>query len=186
MARSTMICRAFKNYCKKSITFTSTQRSTERSCRKLESTRNAEFTTASGLDCLRQNLLTKWISERTSNLITNNRRISSMKSAWKKWCRWCSEWKISSTRSNINYALDYAQQNFWEGLGTQIHSNPQVCNICVSWPSGNIWVGNHPGVPALMWGIFNKRPSQPEYLFIWDVEMTCYQIKYLHWRSQCC
>ena len=107
MARSTMICRAFKNYCKKSITFTSTQRSTERSCRKLESTRNAEFTTASGLDCLRQNLLTKWISERTSNLITNNRRISSMKSAWKKWCRWCSEWKISSTRSNINYALDF-------------------------------------------------------------------------------
>ena len=54
-----------------------------------------------------------------------------MKSAWKKWCRWCSEWEISSTRSNINYALDFLA-NFLEGLGTQIHSNPQVCNICVS------------------------------------------------------
>ena len=35
---------------------------------------------------------------------------------------------------------------------------------------GNIRVGNHPRISALMSGIFNKRPPQPKYPFIWDVE----------------
>ena len=84
-----MVSRAFNNVCKKSTVFASTQRSTERSCRKVESTRNSEFTATSGLDNLRQNLLAEGISERASSLITNNRRTSSIKhyeSAWKKWC----------------------------------------------------------------------------------------------------
>ena len=37
-------------------------------------------------------------------------------------------------------------------------------------PIENIRVGNHPRVSVLMSGIFNKRPPQQEYPFIWDVE----------------
>ena len=32
-------------------------------------------------------------------------------------------------------------------------------------------VGKHPKVGALLAGIFNQRPAQPRYAFIWDVEM---------------
>ena len=67
MARSTMVSRAFKNVCKKPTTFSSTQRSTERS-------RNIEFTATNGLENLRQNLLAEGISENASNLVTNNKR----------------------------------------------------------------------------------------------------------------
>ena len=74
MVRSTMVSRAFKNVCKKPTSFTSTQRSTERSCRKVESTRNTEFTATNGLENLRQNLLAEGISENASNLVTNNKR----------------------------------------------------------------------------------------------------------------
>ena len=74
IARSTMVSRASKNVCKKPTTFTSTQRSTERSCRKVESTRNTEFTATNGLENLRQNLLAEGISENASNLVTNNKR----------------------------------------------------------------------------------------------------------------
>ena len=87
LARPIMVSRAFKNVCKKSTAFTSTQRSIERSCRKVESTRYTEFTATIGLDNLRQNLLAEGISERASNLITNDRRTSLIKhydSAWKK------------------------------------------------------------------------------------------------------
>ena len=59
MARPTMVSRTSKNVCKKPTTSTSTQRSTERSCRKVESTRNAEFTATNGLDNLRQTYLQK-------------------------------------------------------------------------------------------------------------------------------
>ena len=138
MTRPTMVSGAFKNVCKKPTAFTSTQRSTERSCRKVESTRNTEFTATSGLDNLRQNLLAEGISERASNLITNNRRTSSIKhyeSAWKKWCGWCSEREISPTRSNINYVLDFLGRIIWIGFGIQNHWNSQVCDICVPWPN---------------------------------------------------
>ena len=43
-----------ENVCKKPTT--STQRSTERSCRKVKSIRNGEFTATSSLDNLRQSL----------------------------------------------------------------------------------------------------------------------------------
>ena len=76
----------------------------------------------------------------------------------------------------------------------------QVCNVLVSWdPIGNIRIGNHPRVSALMSGIFNKRPPQIKYQFIWDVEtaldflrklkgndLFLDKLLYLHWRSQCC
>ena len=115
MVRPTMVSRAFKNVFKKSTAFTSTQRSTERSCREVESTRNTEFTATSRLDNLRQNLLAEGISERAFNLFTNNRRTFSIKhyeSTWKKWCGWCSEREISPTRSNINYVLDFLAELF--------------------------------------------------------------------------
>ena len=44
-----MVSGAFKYVRKKPISFTSTQRSTERSCWKVKSTRNTEFTATSGL-----------------------------------------------------------------------------------------------------------------------------------------
>ena len=173
MARSTMVSRAFKNVCKKSTAFASTQRSTERSCRKVESTRNTEFTATSGLDNLRQNLLAEGISERASNLITNNRRTSSIKhyeSAWKKWCGWCSEREISPTRSNINYVLDFLAELFEKGLEYRTIGTHRSAISAFHDPIENIRVGNHPRVSALMSGIFNKRPPQPKYPFIWDVE----------------
>ena len=38
------------------------------------------------------------------------------------------------------------------------------------YPTENIRVGNLPRFSTLMSGIFNKRPPQPKYPFIWDVE----------------
>ena len=87
MARPTMVSRASKNVCKKPTTSTSTERPTEKSYRKVESTRNVEFTATSVLDNLRQNILAEGMSERSSNFIPNNRRTSSIKhymSVWKK------------------------------------------------------------------------------------------------------
>ena len=37
-------------------------------------------------------------------------------------------------------------------------------------PTGGIKVGSNPRVSALLSGIFNSRPLQPKYTFIWDVK----------------
>ena len=173
MVRPTMVSRAFKNVCKNSTAFASTQRSTERSCRKFESTHNSEFTTTSGLENLRQNLLAEGISKSASNLITNNRATSSIKhyeSAWKKWCGWCAEREISPTRSNINYVLDFLAELFEKGLEYRTIGTHKSAISEFHDPIENIRIGNHPRVSALMSGIFNKRPPQPKYPFVWDVE----------------
>ena len=120
-----------------------------------------------------QNLLAEGISQKASNLITNDRRTSSIKyykSAWKKWCDWCPEREISPTRSNRNYILDFFGRIIWEGVRIQKHWKSQVCDIGVSWPVGNIWVGNNSRVSAPMPGILNKRPPQPKYPFAKDAE----------------
>ena len=56
MVKPTMVSRTSKNFCKKLTTSTSAQRSTEGSCRNVESTRNAEFTATIGLDSLKSQL----------------------------------------------------------------------------------------------------------------------------------
>ena len=53
MTRPTRFSGASENVCKKPTTSISTQRSTERSCKKVESTLNAEFTATNGLENLR-------------------------------------------------------------------------------------------------------------------------------------
>ena len=170
MSKPTMVSGAYKNVCKKPTTSTSTQRSTERSFKKVEFTCNAKFTATSGL---RQNLLVEGISERASNLITNNRRTSSIKHYkwdWKKWCGWCSEWEISLIRSNINYILDFLTGLFKKELEYRTIGTPRSAISSFHGPIGNIRVGNHPRLSSLMLGIFNKSSTQPKYPFIWDIE----------------
>lgn len=68
-----------KMFGKKTMNCTIAQRSTERFCRKLESTTNTVFTAAIDLHNLGQNLLAEVISERASSLTANNKRISKTK-----------------------------------------------------------------------------------------------------------
>ena len=169
MARPTIVFRASKNLCKKSITSTSTQRSIERSCRNIESIRNAEYTTTSGLDNLRQNVLVKGISERASNLIKSNRRTSAInhyESAGKKWCGCCSERDISLTRSNVNYVLNALVELFEKGLQYRTIRTHRSTIFTFHNLIGDNQVGNQPRVSALMSCIFNKRPPQPKHPFI--------------------
>ena len=41
------------------------------------------------------------------------------------------------------------------------------------------YIGNHPTVSVLMSGIFNTRPPQPKYPFIWDVVTVLYFLRKL-------
>ena len=78
---------------------------------------------------------------------------------------------MSPNRSNINQVLDFFTKLFGKRLGyrTPIGTRRSVISAFHD-PIGNIRIGNHARVSALMSGIFNKRLSQTKYPFIWDVE----------------
>ena len=83
-----------------------------------------------------------------------------------KGCGWCSERDISHTRSNINYVLDFLAELFEKGLKYRTTGTPVSAISEFHDPIENIRAANRPRVSALMSGIFNKRPPQPEYPFI--------------------
>ena len=86
------------------------------------------------------------------------------------WCGWCSGQEISPTRSNVNYVLDFWGELFEKGLKNRTIGTYRSVISVFHDPIENIWVGNHPRISTLMSGIFNKRPPQSKYPFIWDVE----------------
>ena len=86
------------------------------------------------------------------------------------WCGWCSGQEISPTRSNVNDVLDFWGELFEKGLKNRTVGTYRSVISVFHDPIENIWVGNHPRISTLMSGIFNKRPPQSKYAFIWDVE----------------
>ena len=99
-----------------------------------------------------------------------NSSVKYYKSFWKKWYGWCSERETSSTRSSINYELDFLAELFEKALEYRtIGTHRSAISACQD-PIEDIQVENHPSVSALISGIFYKRPPQPKCPFIWDEE----------------
>ena len=151
MARPTMVSRASKYVSKKPTTSTSTQRSTERSCIKVESTHNTEFLQWILVAWTISGRLTSGRNSKKGYKPYHKRRTSSIKHyklAWKKWCGWYSEWKISPTRSNINYVLDLLTELFEKGLEYRTIGTHRSTISVSHDPVGSIQVGNEPRVSA--------------------------------------
>ena len=89
--------------------------------------------------------LQKEYQKGSPTLSQKNRRTSLIKhykSAWKKWCGWCSEREISANRSNINYVIDFFAQLFEMRLEYRIIDSHRSA-ISFNDPIENIRIGNH-------------------------------------------
>ena len=173
MARPTMVPKFAKNVSEKSSTSPFIQRSFEGPSRERTPSNPEQLTPLSGMDHLRQNLLAEGLSKRSSDLITNSRRMSSVKhyeSAWKKWGSWCAKREISPTRCNISFVLDFLAELFETGLQYSTIGNYRSAISAFHDPINGRAVGSHPRISSLMTGVFNKIPPIPKQPFIWDVE----------------
>ena len=153
--------------------FTSAEtKSFERTVRSTASTSREQNVKTSCLDTYRGNMLSEGVSGRAADLIISARRKgtnSSYSSAWYKWSSWCSEKQIDPFRCNIKWILDFLANLYEKGY--------EYSTICFHRSAISAFhdriqgkpVGEHPFVSALITGIFNERPPQPKYTFIWDV-----------------
>ena len=121
------------------------------------------------------------VSEEITQLIAKSRRQGTLrndKSAWKKWFGWCDSWKVDPSRCLVNYVLEYLSSLFYHekllyrtiGLHRSAISTYHV-------HVNDKPIGQHPLVCSLFSGIFNSRPPQPKYLFVWDVQEVLNFIK---------
>ena len=134
----------------------------------------------SGMDGFRRYLFEKGVSVKGANLIFNSRTQSSLsgcESSWKKWSGWCDRRAVNPFRFTLVSMLDYLTSLFEEGLE---YNTIAVHRSAISAYHGNVddmAVGQHPLVTFLMAGIFNSRPPQPRYIFVWDVQVVLNFIK---------
>ena len=147
---------------------------------KASSTYTNKFPSFSGMDGFRERLATEGISEQATMLITNARRsgsVSNYESSWRKWSGWCLQRQVDPFRCSLSYILDFLAELFSKGFAYRtINCHRSALSAYHDLLEG-FPVGKHPRVTALMTGVFNKRPPQPRYTFIWDVDQVLEHIQ---------
>ena len=135
------------------------------------------------MDGFRKHLAAEGISEQATMLITNARRVGTISNydlSWGKWSSWCLPRQIDLFRCSLNYILDFLAELFTNGLAYRTINCHRSALPAYHDASDRFPVGQHPRVTALMTGIFNKRPPQPRYAFIWDVKKVLMYLRKLY------
>ena len=131
----------------------------------------------SGVDHIRERLLKKGVSETAAQLITSTRRKSSQSnynSSWRMWASWCDKQQIDEFRCDVIKILDYLAFLFEKDYEYRtIRCHRSAISAFHDWKP----VGQHPEICAVVSGIFNNRPPQPRYMFVWSVESVINFIK---------
>ena len=122
---------------------------------------------------IRQSLSSKGISERAINLISNDRRIGSQsnyKSPWRRWISWCYRKQTGLFSNRLREVLDFLAEIFELRFEySTINTHRSVISTFHE-PGEGFSVGKHPKFCNLITSVYNKRPSNPRYCFVWDIE----------------
>ena len=103
--------------------------------------------------------------------------IAGYESAWNKWVSWCCRQQIDPICAPLSEILNYLSTLFEKGLQYRaINSHRSAISAYHNYVDGKP-VGKHPRVCALLTGVFNQRPPQSRYTFVWDVETVLVYLK---------
>ena len=78
--------------------------------------------------------------------------------------------KLTPIKCPLTHILDFLTECFHEDFQFNTIAGFRSAISAYHDPIGRITVGSNSRVSALLSGIFNKRPPQPKYTFIWDVK----------------
>jgi len=120
------------------------------------------------------------VSEAAAKLISSSRKSSSSnnyESSWRKWVGWCSKRKIDPIHCDITPSLDFLGELFEADYEYRtINCHRSAISAYHSLIDGKR-VGSNAKVCDLLSGVFNSRPPQPKYTFIWDIQIVLNYIK---------
>ena len=133
-----------------------------------------------GAENYRNTLEIEGISSSAAKLISMSRRPGSTadyESAWNKWVSWCCRQQIDPVSAPLSGILNYLSTLFEKGLQYRtINSHRSAISAYHDHVDGKP-VGKHLRVSPLLTGVFNQRPPQPRYTFVWDVEIVFVYLK---------
>ena len=180
LADPKLVPRTLTSFSEKPNHFATKGRLTKGSSKPIASSYPKSNNATSSMGCFRKRLAEEGLSERASDLMVSSRRegtLPNYSSAWNKWVSWCAEQNVDPVRCNVNWILDFLVFLFESG-----YEYRTICTYrsAISALHNNIEgrpVGEHPQVSSLITGVFNNRPPQPKYNFIWDVQLVLDYLK---------
>ena len=101
-------------------------------------------------------------------------------SAWPKWTSWCAERKVNPISASLSDIVNFLAGEYQQG---KQYWTLNVYRSAISMTHPVIdshGVGEHPMICQLLKGIFNSRPLQPRYSFIW-MSLSLLVISKLFW-----
>ena len=180
MAHTSVVPRASSNVSGETFIAATNEKTFNKSPRRRASIDKKPNLAISGVEGFRKGLAKKGLSDTASKLISNSRRdgsISNYDSSWRKWAGWCSGRKHDPFRCNVNEVLEYLASLFEQGYEYRTIGCHRAAISAYHEDVDGKPIGQHPDVCALVNGVFNNRPLQPRYSFIWDVQIILEFIK---------
>ena len=100
-------------------------------------------------------------------LLRRNGTISNYSSSWNKWDSWCDKQKVDLFQCAIKWIItDIMDYNRVINVGQCVATN-LLYHYFIMIKKGKLWKSTHTSFIA---GIFQLRPPQPRYTFIWEVQ----------------
>ena len=88
---------------------------------------------------------------------------------WQMLSGWCQLRKINPVSATLNQVLEYLTSFYLYGLGYNTINCYRSSISAFLDKLGDVPIGKNEKLCKLLTGISKKRPSQPKYLFVWDV-----------------
>ena len=166
MANTTLVSSSVRDFNVMSTAVGTIARSTVRSSRKQTPFSSKQEINANDLEGCRKSLE----MERPGSII-------SYKLAWNKQTSWCVRAKLDPFCALLSKIVNYLSTLFNEGIQYQtVNAHRSAISAYHNFINGKP-IEKHPKVCALLTGIFNERPPQPRYSFIWNVDVVLTYIK---------
>ena len=156
------------------------KQSSQRSFMERTSPDHQQNSKVSGMENLRERLSLSGVAGIASSLIANPRRSSSTgnhESAWRKWVDWCRRTQIDTVSCDITPILEFLGEFLDAGYEYRTINSPRSAISAYHQTIDSKDVGSDDKVCKLLNGVFNLRPPQPKYTFIWDVQTVLEYIK---------
>ena len=129
--------------------------------------------TAPGMDSLKESLHAEGVLKDSAALITNARRSGTnahYESAWRKWHSWYSHRQVDPIKCSVNKILQFLTEYFNMGYEHSTIAGFRSAISAYHDSINGIPIGKEPRISVLLAGVYNIRPRQPRYTFIWDVK----------------
>ena len=89
----------------------------------------------------------------------------------KQWVEFCSKWKISPIQTSATIAVEFLTEVFHTGVGYSSLGTARSALSSFVRPINGIPLGQQPFVKRFMKGVFNIRPSFPNYTTTWNPDI---------------